>query len=385
MLTYSDAIDHLTDVLSGSDDEREQRKVRRAIQLAYQNLLQINSWNAYLREHRVRFEAPYSTGTIEYTHSSRALTLTGGTWPTWAAEGRVEIGGEIHEVDSRDSSSVLTLSSTNNPGDDVDSGTSYVLFQSTYLLPDDFVSMYRPVDSTNALWNAYIPPEQWFALERTTSATGKPFFWTILGDAGPNRYGRHAISLWPRPQSTNALDFLYRRRARRIRRTGFEAASYTGTVAGSAGTNPTLTFAGATLHASMVGCVIRLTDATDSPPDGDGSLKPFLEEFVITSVNTGAGTCVVSGTMANTYSGNKFRISDPIDIDPEMHEAFLRGCEWQLSILNREDMQTQRMHRELYFAAVRFAMECDARAPLNADLIYDASNPLEYGNYSFDF
>jgi hypothetical protein len=80
---------------------------------------------------------PYSTGTIGVVNG--VATLTGGTWPTWAAMGgALRVGGVHYSVSARTSGTLITVADTEL---DVDAGTSYELVQGTYQLPDDFGSL----------------------------------------------------------------------------------------------------------------------------------------------------------------------------------------------------------------------------------------------------
>jgi hypothetical protein len=77
--------------------------------------------------------APYSTGTIEV--AAGICTLTGGTWPAWAATlGTLTIDSTVYAITSRDSDTQLTV-----VGDDVTAGESdWSLAHAGYQdLPDD--------------------------------------------------------------------------------------------------------------------------------------------------------------------------------------------------------------------------------------------------------
>jgi hypothetical protein len=50
---------------------------------------------------------PYTTGTVAV--SEGVVTITGGTWPSWASAGILTIGGQAYTVDTRDSDTQLTL------------------------------------------------------------------------------------------------------------------------------------------------------------------------------------------------------------------------------------------------------------------------------------
>ena len=75
----------------------------------------------------------YDTGTVSIT--SGVVTLTGGTFPTWAADGEFWCNGVKYEVTTRDSDVQLTL-------DDLTAseyaGTTYLLTRLYYDLPGDF-------------------------------------------------------------------------------------------------------------------------------------------------------------------------------------------------------------------------------------------------------
>lgn len=82
---------------------------------------------------RLATQAPYSTGTIAV--ASGVVTLTSGTFPSWAALGDLRVNGVSYKVSTRDGNTQVTLVDT---GVTVSSGTSYQLVEQWYDLPDDF-------------------------------------------------------------------------------------------------------------------------------------------------------------------------------------------------------------------------------------------------------
>jgi hypothetical protein len=92
-----------------------------------------HSWSFLHPRATLTLNAAYSTGTVAV--SSGVVTLTSGTFPSWAASGVVVISGIGYEVDTRDSGTQVTLVDTSYS---VATGTSYVLDQRDYDLPDDF-------------------------------------------------------------------------------------------------------------------------------------------------------------------------------------------------------------------------------------------------------
>lgn len=86
-------------------------------------------------------QAPYSTGTIDYDHADSTnfeITLTSGTWPSWAADGSITITGTTYAIATRTSDSIIVLADGDNPGADIASGTSYSLSRQNMDLPDSF-------------------------------------------------------------------------------------------------------------------------------------------------------------------------------------------------------------------------------------------------------
>lgn len=73
----------------------------------------------------------YNTGTITYTHSTRTVTLTGGSWPGWVGtDAAITIAGTRYAVASAPTTTTLTLNADgstdiNNPGSDVSSTSNW--------------------------------------------------------------------------------------------------------------------------------------------------------------------------------------------------------------------------------------------------------------------
>lgn len=89
-----------------------------------------------LRE--LTLHAAYDTGTVAATASTTVtLSGTGATWPSWAADGELWVGGEWYQVSSRTSNSQIVLASSVT----IASGTSYSLIHREYELPDEVAGM----------------------------------------------------------------------------------------------------------------------------------------------------------------------------------------------------------------------------------------------------
>jgi len=318
--TFTDFVDHVTWFAGGSALAKGQYGVRKAVEIAYRAIVQARDWRYFQTDGRIVTNAPYSTGTIEYTHATRTLTLTGGTWPTWAALGRVKIGSVICEVDSRTSGADLILSNALNPGANVASGTAYVLFQEVYPMPADFRNIRDPGLSADGITLQYIPAAEWLRLARAQATRGTPRYWTTWSTH--SRYGGMAIGLYPYPDSAATIDFAYQRYARPILRTGYGTEGTAGVVSCP---DNTVTGSGTVFTTSMVGSVLRFGTAA-AIPTGIAGTNPYSDQQIITNVSS-AGLLTIDAAPGLTYTDVKYVISDPIDLPEYMHNAFLRQCE----------------------------------------------------------
>jgi hypothetical protein len=90
---------------------------------------------------QLTFNAPYSTGTVAVANG--LVTLTTGTWPTWAANGgELEIDGARYRVKARVSNSVVSIDNTTASEA---AGTSYTLQHARVILPQDFAGIDGPL------------------------------------------------------------------------------------------------------------------------------------------------------------------------------------------------------------------------------------------------
>src|SRR5262245_36339930 len=123
LVTWNDVIEHLVDWMGANPTAEARRDAKRATLQALREVGDAHNWTYYYTLGRLATHAPSSQGTVVYSRTGaayeRMVTLTGSTWPAWAALGRLSIGQMNYEVASRKSDTVLTLSSTSCPGADI--------------------------------------------------------------------------------------------------------------------------------------------------------------------------------------------------------------------------------------------------------------------------
>lgn len=95
-----------------------------------------HGWSFLKPRGTLTLNAPYSTGTVAIT--AGVVTLTGGTFPSWAASGDMWVDDNRYPVNTRGGNTQVTLVDTSVT---ISSGASYQLIQHAYDLPSDFTRM----------------------------------------------------------------------------------------------------------------------------------------------------------------------------------------------------------------------------------------------------
>jgi hypothetical protein len=353
--TYFDLVESLIVSSYGGPQDAEQRDIRTAIHRAYDELTTIRDWAYYHVHGRVILQAPYDTGSV--TSSGVTVTLTGGTWPSWAATGAyLKVGEEICRVATRTSNSVIVLDSALSLKANV-TASPYILYRTVYPLPSDFRNLDEPSDEYNWWSGLYVTPDQAMKLERVSNSSGEPYHWTVVKD--PDSTG-WAIKVIGYPTGTQTLDFTYRRAARPIRWSGHEANARAGTIT-SQYVAPVLDVngAGTNFQASMAGSILRIGDASNHPGPIE-SLTPYTAEMLILSVNDNE-ELTTQGSL-ELLTPTKYLITDPIDVAAHMAGAMDSACDYWLARIRGtgEDKAFSMYQRDL-----RLAMEQDQLAPLS--------------------
>lgn len=92
-----------------------------------------HDWSFFRPVADVTTTAPYSTGTI--TVSAGVVTLTGGSFPSWAADGFLYVNGRSYVVASRTGNTTMTISDTSLT---ISSGVVYHLGRPEIAMPAEF-------------------------------------------------------------------------------------------------------------------------------------------------------------------------------------------------------------------------------------------------------
>lgn len=356
LMTFQDLLDHLVGYRHGGTDDNTHRDIKRACLSAYDDIQLRFNWRYYEREAQVTVNALYSTGTIAFDYtggsSERLVTLSSGTFPTWAYFGRIKIAGIVYDVDSRLSTTTLTLVEGNSPVADVAAGTTYTLFQDIYTLPADLKEI-RGVHGENGNWSlSPMSLDEWQGRERHIGGQGAPNCYAIGPD--PTLIGSMAIYIQNIPTTAETLRFMYLAAGRPLKYSGQESTAYTGTLSNS---STAVTGSGTGFTSDMVGSMIR-GGTSSTAPTGRAGLNPYVHQAIITAF-TSTTVVTIDNAPTTAWSGTKFRISDPIDIRPTMLEALLRGCEWKLAVYSKDSKEANDAESR-YNRALILAKEADS-------------------------
>lgn len=335
VFTMTDVLDALSDFAQGVGVGMAQPTLRRAVRLAYRQVMAERDWTFMHANGRVPLQKA-QTLTGEYDHTGgtyeRQLTAT-SAFPTDIEDWAARIGDVVCDVESLKSNTdpyVVTLNATMNPREDVASGEVRV-YPRWYALPPDFMSLDRPITDFNRQWHvAEIPLADMLRIDRRHDETGTPSLYAI----GPvqDLYGQQGLYLHPASDQTETLDFLYLKRLRDLKLTGLDAKDYAGTVTIASG-SAAVTGTNTQFSAAMLGAIIRLGDASNIP-GGLESTTPYVEQRSIVAFTAASGVAAITLDQAvtTTYTTVKYRIADPVDVAVAAYDAVVALTKKDLAI-----------------------------------------------------
>lgn len=156
----------------------------------------------------VNTTAPYATGTI--TIAAGVVTLTGGTFPAWAASGILKVNNKYYSVATRDSNTQITLNVTSVT---VASAASYQLATPEIQLDATFDAVANDSDLTYyPSPEVWYPPVQWRhdatirQLEGNNPEFNRPVFYSVrTATFDPTIGSRKVLAMYPTPDQAYTL------------------------------------------------------------------------------------------------------------------------------------------------------------------------------------
>jgi len=362
LFTYSDVIERLEYFARGLGVGADQTLRREAIRAAYRQIPQERNWSFLHSNARLVMHAPQTTGTVSFDLTGglyeRMLTLTGATWPTWTQDASVRLGDPpiVCDVDECKTSTIITLDRTMCPVEDITS-TTYTLYPRWYALPNDFLSLAHPMDEDTWTLGLPLSKEEIEQLNRFEDTTGSIEFYAIGSPL--DLYGRMALYRHPPADDDETLDIPYIRRPRDIVWTGYDLSlDAKGTITVTEGFT-TVTGSGTAFESGMIGSILRIGTSSSARPSGLSGTERYGEQQSIKSVAS-TTNMTLSAAVATSRVGVMYRITDPIDLDIAVYDAFVRRCELELSMLMK-DRAAIDVAMTAYASALRSAKQGDFR------------------------
>lgn len=372
MRLFSDQRTLLLESFPSTGAKVAKARLAESVNQAYRWIGSVMPWSYLHRRTQIVTNAPYNTGTIAYTASTRVLTLTGGTWPAWTINGLILINSNVYAVQQVTDSTHIILQQNRSPVVNVTSGTTYNLVQQEYLLPVDYVRTEEVVPIGQWWWIRERAPTSMLETARLFSNPSRPWEFTVRGSL--QVYGRMAMELMPPPDANYTIDVAYFAQPRQ-RTLPYE---YTAGVVSNTGSAVTGT--GTAFTQSMVGCRLRQGTVNNAPVGEFGELGSTIEN-TIQSVQSATTLTLYDAPPVNN-SGVLFVIDDPVDFDRGcMDEAFCRMCEYQFAALSQLDDRAAR--QTAAYEALQRARAMDVRLSTrqqDPNLFVPGLEALVYGN-----
>lgn len=345
-----DALDMLQDFVGTNHIGRSQYDLKRAIISAVDVVSQENRWHYNRTPFVIETDAPQTSSTVSWSASTRQLSITSGTFPSWAGYGTMHVEGVgVADVWHRLDSATLEFASDQSFGDQTISAASYTLFRDRYQLPFSVRQVGEPIEFTSG-WNPrHVDLGQLLHHRALSPQTGTPIMYSLARDASSP--GSAMLYLYPAPDTSALWSMTINRSPRQIFIWGTETDASAGTIALSDGS---ANIAGTeqswvNLGRKLIGSVIRWGTSTTQLPTGPEGEYPYREQSMIARTS-GSDTLVMPANFTLTEytpTGLKYRISDPVDLEASTLQAFWTRCKLELC------RQRLREHGELIPALER--------------------------------
>ena len=191
--------------------------IEECIQDGIRDVHAAHTWSFFRPVKEITTTAPYSTGTI--TVASGVVTLSGGTFPSWAAVGVLKLDNEYYDVDTRDGDTQVTLEDTSVTEADA---SSYELGRPEYDLPTTFEAIEGDLTYEPGQSDFYPPVRQKHdgeirRLRQDDPYHDRPIYYGIRTvEFDPTVGSRRRLTLYPTPDAAYVLKARMKLRATMI-------------------------------------------------------------------------------------------------------------------------------------------------------------------------
>lgn len=171
-----------------------------------------HEWSWLRPSRTLSLNAPYTTGTVAVTEGDATVTLTSGTFPTWAADGKISVSGASPiGVSTRTDGTHLEMDVV--WPDATATLQTYEVFQDDYTLPDNVQRIEGPLTYAPGAGRCEVDlvPEAAIRLRRQngTYMTGPPRLAATRPTTTAFTGQRAEIMLYPAPDDDYILTYTY--------------------------------------------------------------------------------------------------------------------------------------------------------------------------------
>lgn len=204
----SERVGHYLFGIRSSFSADQQADINDCVHDGLRRVYAAHNWSFLRPVADVTTTAPYVTGTVAV--AAGVVTLTGGTFPSWAADGVFKVSDQYYSVASRGSDTQITLDSTSVT---VAAGATYQLARPEIQLADAFDAVANDSDLTYyPSPDCWYPPVQWRhdstirRLEGSNPTFDRPLFYSVRTVTfDPTVGSRKVLALYPTPDQAYTL------------------------------------------------------------------------------------------------------------------------------------------------------------------------------------
>ena len=349
----------------------DQESIRECIETALRELIGAAEWMSMRKQIRVHLQPTMNVGnasvgaytpggycyagtagtTTSYgtTTVPREIIISGASWPgyesplttTLAQAGITVLDGELRLgtyslnclIDNVIDATHAQLDPQFYPSIDYLTASGFMLGFPKYPLPPEFAAGIIAAERNAWFIGTYIPPDQWFTMDKYRVFTGIVRNFTFLPD--PKRYGQTALYVHPCPSVATEYDLQIKAWRRPMRLSGKEPWNYQGTITVNAGSS-TITGSNTLFDQRMMGAVLRVAGAGTQKPTGTAGKNPYLFQQTVATVTsptilTLSGPAPLFPSGSPTLTGVGYSVSDPCDVPAALWDCFKANCFAQLA------------------------------------------------------
>jgi hypothetical protein len=167
-----------------------------------------HDWSFFKPVENITTTAPYATGTV--TIAAGVVTLTGGTFPSWAATGLLKVSNSYYSIASRDGDTQITLDDTSVT---VAAASAFELGRPEIPLDDNFEAVANDSDLTYYPdQNNLYPPvrqrhDQWIrTMQQDDPYYYRPCYYSVRTvEFDPTVGSRKRLAFYPTPDAAYVL------------------------------------------------------------------------------------------------------------------------------------------------------------------------------------